>query len=61
MKSMASPELQLTFQRAQKVLHVWAHFGYSRNTTSLKQHLQSRHSDMLSNQLINQFNHGNYW
>jgi len=34
-----------------------AKVGYSRN---LKQHLQSHHSDMLINQLINGFNHGNY-
>ena len=37
-----------------------AKVGYSQNTTNLKQHLQSRHSNMLINQLINQFNHGNY-
>ena len=29
-----------------------AKVGYSRSTTNLKQHLQSRHSDMLINQLI---------
>jgi len=84
MKSMASPELQLTSPKGTKI-PVWAHFrfqlgndgkvadekhlvckicqakvGYSWNTTSLKQHLQSCQSDMLINQLINRFNHGNY-